>query len=90
MSDFDVSVLPPFTPGMVIVLRGVDFGDEVEANEAIWGHYNAVAKAQGIQPGTPAAGVLPLIIHLADPESSIETVSVEEMAAAGWVREDSA
>lgn len=87
MSDqpFDVSVLPPFTPGMVIVIRGADFEDEDEANRAIFEHYHALALDQGIYGGMPTIGVLPLVIHLA-PESSIETVSEDQMAAAGWVR----
>ena len=83
---FDVSVLPPFTPNMVIVIRGGDFGHDEDAKRAIWDHYIAAAKASGIAPGTPAEDVLPLIIHLPFSDSSIEVLDEDEMAAAGWVR----
>ncbi len=87
MSDqpFDVSVLPPFQPGMVLVLRGVDFGDDDDADRAILRHYHAVAEREG-HGGKDAAGILPVIIHLADPASSIDVLDEEQMAANGWVR----
>ncbi len=83
----DVSVLPPFQPGMVLVMRGVDFGDNEDADRAILRHYAVVAQESGYDTDPrPALGLLPVIIHLADPESSIEALDPDEMAKHGWVR----
>lgn len=91
MSDqpFNVSVLPGLPPpGSILVIRGADFGDEeadYKANRAIVEHYANAARLAGVESGTPASDVLPLILRL-PPEGEAIIWDEEAMEAAGWVR----